>query len=125
MAERGKKETEAKGKTGESPENPNEIVAQFNILQQQLQSVLLQKENLRLNAMEMSRALEELDKSKDKTAYKITGPIMISKPAEELKKELKDIEEALKVRIESLEKTEKHLTDRLKGLQEKLKEILK
>lgn len=124
MEERGKKEAEAKG-AEENLGNPNEIVAQFNILQQQLQNVLLQKESLRLNMMEIGRALEELGKSKDKTAYKITGPIMISKSAEELKEDLKDTEEALQVRIESLEKTEKHLTDRLKELQGKLKEILK
>lgn len=125
MAERGKKEVEVKRGAEVNPENPNALVAQFNILQQQLQNVLIQKESLRLNVMEIGRALEELDKGNDKNAYKITGPIMISKPAEELKKDLRDTEEALKVRIESLGRTEKHLTDNLKELQEKLKEILK
>jgi len=109
----------------EAMENPNTLAAQFQIMQQQLQNVLIQKESLRLNVMEIERAVEELDKSKDKTAYKITGPIMVSKPVEDIKKDLKDTKDALKVRIESLGKTEKRLMDKLKELQEKLKEILK
>jgi len=118
MAEKKKKETEA-------VENPNTLAAQFQIMQQQLQNVMIQKESLRLNIMEIERAVEELEKSGDKTAYKITGPIMVSKPVEDIKKDLKDTKEALKVRVESLEKTEKRLMDKLKELQEKLKKILK
>ena len=106
-------------------ENPNTLVAQFQIMQQQLQNLLIQKESLRLNIMEIERAAEELEKSKDRTAYKITGSIMVSKPVEELKEDLKETKELLKVHVESLEKTEKRLTDKLKGLQDKLKEILK
>jgi prefoldin beta subunit len=106
-------------------EDPNKIAAQFQIMQQQLQNIMIQKESLRLNTMEIERAVEELGKSSDKTAYKIAGPIMVSKPVEDIKKDLKDTKEALKVRMESLEKTEKRLTDKLKELQEKLKEILK
>ncbi len=112
-------------KTSEAVEDPNKVAAQFQIMQQQLQNVMIQKESLRLNTMEIERALGELEKSSDKTAYKIAGPIMISKPVEDIKKDLKDTKEALKVRAESLEKTEKRLTDKLKELQEKLKEILK
>jgi len=116
---------EKKGKGTEAVESPNTLVAQFNIMQQQLQNLLIQKESLRLNIMELDRAVEELEKSEDKVAYKITGPIMVSKPAEDIKKDLKDTKEALSVRVGSLEKAEKRLTDKLKELQEKLKKILK
>ena len=122
MTEKGKGEKkEAKSAT----EDPNALVAQFQIMQQQLQNLLLQKESLKLNVMEIDRAVEELEKSKDKTAYKITGSIMISKPVEDIKKDLTDTKEALNVRLSSLEKTEKRLTDKLKELQDKLKEMLK
>jgi len=116
---------EKKKKEAEPVESPNTLVAQFQVMQQQLQNLLIQKESLRLNVMEIERAVEELEKSKDKTAYKIIGSIMVNKPVEDIKKDLKDTKEALQVRMESLEKTEKRLTDKLKELQEKLKEILK
>lgn len=134
MVEKEKKDVErdVSGRGGVSSrggvsgaENPNTLVAQFNFFQQQLQNVMIQKESLRLNLMEIDQALEELEKSKDKIAYKITGPIMVSKPVEDVKKDLKDTKEAIVVRMGSLEKSEKQLTEKLKGLQDKLKEILK
>lgn len=127
MVEKEKKDVErdVSSRGGVSgAENPNTIVAQFNFFQQQLQNVMIQKESLRLNLMEIDQALEELEKSKDKIAYKITGPIMVSKPVEDVKKDLKDTKEAIVVRMGSLEKSEKQLTEKLKGLQDKLKEIL-
>lgn len=119
-------EKEKKAEPGKSTaDNPNAIVAQFQIMQQQLQNVLIQKESLRVNIMEIDRAAEELEKSNDGTAYKITGAIMVKKPTEDIKKDLKDTKEALNVRMTSLKKTEKQLTTKLNELQEKLKEILK
>lgn len=114
-----------KEKKKESVEDPNKLVAEFQIMQQQLQNVLIQKESLRLNSMEIDRAVEELEKSSDKTAYKIIGPVMVNKPVKDIKGDLRDTKEALEIRIESLEKIEKRLTDKLKELQEKLKEIMK
>ena len=120
MAEKEKKPKAEKS----TADDPNAIVAQFQIMQQQLQNVLIQKESLRVNIMEIDRAVEELEKSKDGTAYKITGAIMVKKPAEDIKKDLEDTKEALNVRMTSLKKSEKQLTNRLNELQEKLKEIL-
>ena len=119
-------EKEKKAKAEKSTAlDPNTLVAQFQIMQQQLQNVLIQKESLKLNIMEIDRAAEELEKSKDGTAYKITGAIMVKKPAEDIKNDLKDTKEALNVRMTSLEKTKKQLTNKLNELQGKLKEILK
>lgn len=109
----------------ENKQDANKFIAQFQIMQQQLQNTMIQKESLRLNIMEMEQALEELGKANEQTAYKITGNIMVSKPVEELKKELAETKEAMNVRMESLNKTEKQLTDKLKESQEKLKEMLK
>jgi prefoldin beta subunit len=109
----------------ENKEDTNKFIAQFQIMQQQLQNLMIQKESLRLNIMEIDQTLEELGKSKEKNAYKITGNVMISKPVEEVKKELGETKDALNVRMESLGKNEKKLTDKLKEMQEKLKEMLK
>ncbi len=105
--------------------DPNALIAQFQILQQQLQNVMIQKETLNMSIMEIERAIEELDKTKETDAYKITGTVMVKKPVENLKNELEESEEALKIRMNSVEKSEKLLTDKLKEIQSKLQEILK
>lgn len=80
---------------------------------------------MKLQTIEIDKALEELGKSTQTTAYKITGQIMISKPVEELKKELNETKEAIDVRIKSLEKSEERFTTKLKELQTKLKDVIK
>lgn len=109
----------------ELSEEAKNMITEFQNYQQQLQNVLIQKESLKLQNIEMEKALEELNATKQKTAYKITGAIMISKPVDELKKELNESKEAVDIRIKSLEKMEERVNSRLKELQTKLKEIIK
>jgi len=123
MAE--KKGLERPKKAEDVDDDPNTLVMKFQIAQQQLQSILVQKETMNVNKIEIERALEELEKTKDKTAYKITGNIMLNKPVAELKKELSDTKEAIEIRVSGLEKTEKRLIDKLKDMQIKLAKIIK
>lgn len=109
----------------EIPEETKKMIAQFQSYQQQLQTIFIQKESLKLQMLEIERALKELDETKQKTAYKITGQIMISKPVEELKLELSETKENIDIRINSLEKSEKHISDKSKDLQTKLREVIK
>jgi len=109
----------------EVPEEAKNLINQFQNYQQQLQSILIQKENLKLQNIEIERALEELNSTTQKTAYKITGQIMINKPVDELKKELNETKENIDLRIKSLEKTEERVNNKLKELQTKLKEVIK
>lgn len=102
-----------------------QLILEFQLYQQQLQSVVMQKENLKLQDLEIDKALEELEASKEKSAYKITGSIMVSKPTEEIVTDLKETKEAISIRLNSFEKTESKITGRLKELQEKLKEAVK
>ncbi len=101
------------------------LVSQFQIMQQQLQGILIQKESMRLHQLEIERALEELEATKQEQAYKITGSVMISKPVKELKVELKESKEAIGVRLQSLQKAEDRTNAQLKDLQEKLKKFIK
>jgi len=97
------------------------IEEQFQFYQQQLQSVLIQKESLKLQTIEIDRTLEELEKTDKKSAYKIVGRVMVSKPVDELKKELKEAKEDAELKIKSLEKTEERITSKLKELQASIK----
>ena len=108
----------------ELTDQQKEMVAQFQTYQQQLQSILIQKEGLKLQNLEMDKATEELNATKQDNAFKITGNIMVSKSIPDLKKEVEENKEALDVRIKSLEKTEEKINTKLKELQEKLREIV-
>jgi len=109
----------------EITEETKKMVMQFQAYQQQLQSIIIQKENLKMQQMEAEAAIKELETSKQKDAFKITGQIMIRKPIEEIKKELEENKEDIDVRLSSLEKTEERLNAKLVELQEKLKQVLK
>ena len=109
----------------EVPEEAKKMIMEFQNYQQQLQGILIQKEGLKLQNMEIERALEELEKSKQTSAYKITGQIMISKPVKELKDEMDGLKETIDLRVKSLKKNEDRISNKLKDLQEKLKEVIK
>ena len=102
-----------------------EMIAHFQSYQQQLQVVMMQKESLKLQEMETDKALEELNATKQESAYKIAGGIMVSKPVAELKKELGENKETVSVRLQSLDRSEEKITNKLKELQTKLSEVLK
>jgi prefoldin beta subunit len=106
-------------------EDDRKFVGQFQIYQQQLQSLLIQKENLKLQILEIEKALEELEQSKVKHAFKIAGPIMIKKSSEDLKTELQETKENFDMRIKSLEKAENRTTTKLKEMEPRLKELMK
>ena len=78
-----------------------------------------------MQLMEITKALEELDSTKNEKAYKITGQIMVIKPVEELKKELGETKEAIEVRMGSLGKTEEKITGKLKELETELRKLVK
>ncbi len=109
----------------EISEETQNMVGQFQVFQQQLQTVLIQKESMKMQNMEIEKALEELNATKETTAYKITGAIMVGRNIEELKKELTETKEDVDVKIKSLDKTEERINNKLKELQTKLKEKLK
>lgn len=105
-------------------EEEKKLVEEFQIYQQQLQAILLQKENLRLQTLETEKALEELDATKGKKAYKIAGPIMIEKDIAQLKKELSEKKSDFELRIKTLERSEVRITDKLKEIQPKLRRMI-
>lgn len=109
----------------EMSDEAKQMILEFQTYQQQLQALAMQKENLKLQDLEIDKALEELKASKSKTAYKITGAVMVSKPVDDIVSDLSETKEAISIRLKSFDKTEEKMTDRLKELQEKLKEEMK
>lgn len=95
------------------------------ILQQQLQAVLTQREALGIQVLETKRAVEELEKSKEKEVYKIAGPILIKSQKSGVLKELKERDEAFSLRLKSLEKEEKRIKLKIEELRERLVKSVK
>lgn len=100
------------------------LINQFQILQQQLQTILIQKEDNKLEILETEKALDELNKSDVKEAYKIYGQIMIKKDIEIIKKELEDKLSDLELRLSAFDKTEQKINEKLKEIEPKIKKIV-
>ena len=96
-------------------------IAEFQALEQELQSVILQKQSMQAQLIEIESALNELDSPE---VYKIVGAIMVKADPEALRKELSEKKELLSLRIDSLSKKEESLRKRFSGLQEELKKLL-
>jgi len=102
-----------------------QILIELQTFQQQMQTVLLQKESLNIQNMETNKALEELKKATNEDVYKAVGPILIKSTKKELEKELSEKKETLDLRIKSLQKQEDRLKDKLKDSQEKFEQLMK
>ncbi len=95
-------------------------IAKLQMMEQNLQSINLQKQTFQSQLLEIENALNELVNVKE--AYKIVGQIMIASKKEDLKKDLDKKKEILDLRVKSLDKQEKDLKDKASSLQS---EILK
>ncbi len=99
--------------------NAQKKIQELQMLEQNLQNFLAQKQNFQMQMVEIDSALEELSKT-DK-AYKIVGNLMVASKKDELEADLKNKREMTELRIKSIEKQEKSLKDRASRLQ---KEVL-
>lgn len=102
---------------------------QINRLQQmrmQLQMIMQQRQQIDLRLKEIEEALEELDKTDEKTpVYKSVGAILIkTKNKNEVIKELKTNKESLELRKSTLEKQEGRTKEKLTELQSKVQNAL-
>jgi len=94
-------------------------VRDFQTVQQQLQLILLQKQQVDMQLMELKKAGEEVGKSEG-TFYRFVGSVVVPKKKEELKKELAEEKETLELRQGVFGKQEKILRERFDGLRKKL-----
>ncbi|MCD6479024.1 MAG: prefoldin subunit [Candidatus Diapherotrites archaeon] len=93
---------------------------EFHKGREQLINVGARKQQLQVQAAMIQSALDELKDSKQEKVYKIVGNIMIEKDAKQVEKELKELKEQLDARIETLQKQEDSLINRLNKLRSQL-----
>jgi len=95
---------------------------EYIALQQQIRNVLIQKETIKLQLAEIDSALEELKNSREDNVYRVVGNIMVKKSKNDVEKELSEVREDLQIRVNSLERIEKDLIEKIRNIEEKLKE---
>ncbi len=94
--------------------------------QQNLQSIMAQKQQVDMEKLEAEKALEELKKaSDDENVYKHAGSILIKAKKEDLISELEEKQELAKTRASVLEKQKARLEATLKEHEKKLNEMMK
>lgn len=94
--------------------------------QQNLQSILSQKQHLEMEQVESDKALEELKKAaEDDAVYKQAGSILIKSNKQDLISELEEKKELAKTRTTVLSKQEARVKESLKEQEEKINQMMK
>ena len=103
-----------------------EQLAKLQQTQQNLQSILMQKQQLESQKLETEKALEELKKANDDEAvFKHAGTIMIKSNKKDLLEELEEHVELAKTKASLLAKQEERLKTTLQEQETKIQEMMK
>ena len=103
-----------------------EQLAKLQQTQQNLQSILAQKQQLEFDKLESEKALEELQKvNDDDMVFKHAGTILIKSNKKDLIEELDEKKELAKTKASLLTKQEERLKITLKEGETKIQEMIK
>ncbi len=92
---------------------------ELQMLEQNLQSILMQKQAFQLELAETENAVQELGKSGDE-AYKIVGNIMVKSSKKNLLADLAQKKDLLSLRIKALNSQEKTIEESTESLRKKV-----
>ena len=98
-------------------------IAQLQLMEQNLQSFLIQRQQFQSQLIEVESALKEIESSKE--AYKIVGNIMVNASKDQLKKDLEEKKNILELRIKTLEKQETQIKEKATKTQAEVLEKIK
>ena len=111
---------------GQMPPWLQEQLMKLQQSQQNLQSIMTQKQHLEMEKVETEKALEELRKANDSdNVYKHAGSILIKSTKKELIDDLEERLEMAKTRSTVLEKQETRIKETLKEQETKITEMMK
>jgi prefoldin beta subunit len=107
---------------GELPPSVRQQLVRFQQLQQTLNAVLVERQRLETELVEVKSALEELQKASDDAAvYKAVGPVLVQTSRQKIVEELSERRELTETRLKLLEKQEQRTREQLESLQKELK----
>src|ERR687885_2263758 len=103
-----------------------EQVARLQQLQQNLQAIMMQKQQVELEVVETDRALEEIKKTGvEDVVYKSAGPLLIKSKKDDVIKELEEKKELSNTRVMVLTKQETRVKDNLKEVENKINQMIR
>lgn len=103
-----------------------EQVSRLQQLQQNLQAIMMQKQQLEVENVETDRALEELKKAgADDAIYKNAGSILVKAKKDDVTKELQEKKELSNTRLMVLQKQETRVKENLKEVENKINEMIR
>jgi len=98
-------------------------ISELQVIEQNLQRFLSQKQQFQTQIVEVETALKELPESGD--TYKIIGNIMVSVKKADLEEDLKSKKEIAEIRLKSLEKQEQKMREEADNLQKQIMNKIK
>ena len=100
-----------------------EKISQLQLLEQNMQAFLMQKQQLQIQLSEIESALDELKDTKK--AYKIVANIMVESKREDLESDLKNKKEMADLRIKNFEKQEEKIREKIQKIQKEVLGVMK
>ena len=97
-----------------------QLLSQAQLYQQQIQTLITQKTALNMELNEIKKALEEIEKTKEKSVLKVSGPILIKVDTDDMKKDLDEKENMINLRLKTIEKQEVKVKEKIEELRSKL-----
>ena len=112
--------------TQEVPPWLREQLVRFEQLQQNLQAILLQKQQVEVELSEVEKALAELTKmGPDGVVYKSAGSLLVKVNKDDIQKELQERKELANTRSAVLAKQEQRVRESAKEVQNKIDETVR
>ena len=112
--------------SGQMPPWLQEQLMKLQQSQQNLQSIMNQKQHLEIEKAETEKALEELRKVTDgDSVFKYAGTVLIKSNKQDLIDELEEKQEMAKTRATVIEKQEARVKETLKEQEAKITEMMK
>ena len=93
-------------------------ISRLQMLEQRLQSLVMQKQAFQTQILESENALGEIKDSKE--TYKIIGNVMVSVNKEDLQKDLTAKKEMAELKVKNLDKEENKLREEANALQKEV-----
>lgn len=99
-------------------------IQEIQILEQNLQNLILQRQAFEMELAETDSALSEVSNSSD-DVFKIIGQILVKTDKKKIQSELENKKKMIELRLKSFEKQENSLNERLDKLRKELTDKLK
>ena len=99
-------------------------IQEMQMLEQNLQNLLMQKQSFQMELSETESALEAIKSSGDEV-FKIIGQLMIKAEKSSMNEELENKKKMIELRIKTMDSQESSLTEQLEKLREEIMKTAK